>query len=216
MQPLLKKHYTAIRKLFFDYGIASITMDDIAISLHISKKTIYREYVCKNDLVKDLFMSDYQQFRTYINSLDDKDMDAIAKTIHLYDITLKKIFLINASVLYDLRKYFPSLLDELTILHRELLQKSVASVLLKGKADKFFHNEIMIDSIAQLFTFLFESYVFSRISGIQEDFIPNRNDFLDYHFRSVCSPSGLKKWETLKKKDLVVENPFNECHFISK
>ena len=56
MQPLIMKHFTTFRKLFFEYGIRSISMDDIAHRLHISKKTLYKEYACKDELVKDLIV----------------------------------------------------------------------------------------------------------------------------------------------------------------
>ena len=42
-------------ELFRRYGIRSVTMDEIATQLGISKKTIYQFYSDKDALVKDIF-----------------------------------------------------------------------------------------------------------------------------------------------------------------
>lgn len=202
MQPLIIKHFATIRKLFFEYGIRCISMDDIAHRLHISKKTIYKEYTGKDELVKDLFLSDYYQLKASLNSLDREKMDAITKTMRMYSITQSSITSISALVLYDLEKYYPALLDELVVLYEELIHQSFIGILSQGKADNYFHNEIMPDSIALLFSFLFESYALSRISVSTDGFTLGWNDVLDYNFRSICNPFGLNKWEILKKQNL--------------
>jgi AcrR family transcriptional regulator len=202
MQPLIMKHFTTIRKLFFEYGIRRISTDDIAHRLHISKKTIYKEYTSKDELVKDLFLSDYYQLKASLNSLDSEKMDAITKTLRMYSITHRSINSISALVLYDLEKYYPALLDELVVLYEELIHQSFVRILSQGKADKYFHNEIMPDSIALLFSYLFESYALSRIPVSTDGFTLGWNDVLDYHFRSICNPIGLDKWATIKKQDL--------------
>ena len=206
MQPLIMKHFTTIRKLFFEYGIRSISMDDIAHRLHISKRTIYKEYTSKDELVKDLFLSDYYQLKASLNSLDSKKMDAITKTMRMYSMTQRSITSISALVLDDLEEYYPALLDELVVLYKELIHLSFVGILSQGKADRYFHNEIMPDSIALLFSFLFESYALSRISVSTDGFTLGWNDVLDYHFRSICNPIGLDKWATIMKQDLKSED----------
>jgi|WetSurMetagenome_2_1015567.scaffolds.fasta_scaffold325486_2 AcrR family transcriptional regulator len=202
MQPLIIKHFTTIRKLFFEYGIRCISMDDIAHRLHISKKTMYKEYICKDELVKDLFMNDYHQLKTALNSLGREKMDAITKTMRMYSITQRSITSISALVLYDLEKYYSSLLNELVVMFEELVHQSFIGILSEGKADNYFHSKIKPDSIARLSYFLFESYALSRISESKDGFTLNWNDVLDYHFRSICNPFGLNKWEILKKQNL--------------
>lgn len=54
MQSNINIHLISIQNLFSEYGIRNISMDDIAKNLHISKKTIYKHYSCKNELVKDI------------------------------------------------------------------------------------------------------------------------------------------------------------------
>jgi AcrR family transcriptional regulator len=180
-------------------------MDDIARHLHISKKTIYKEYSSKDELVKDLFLSDYYQLKVTLNSLDREKLDAITKTIRMYGITQRRLTSISELVLYDLEKYYPALLNELVVLYEELIHQSFVEILSQGKADNYFHNKIKPDSIAQLFYFLFESYSLNSLSESREGFTLGWNDVLDYHFRSICNPFGLNKWEILKGHYSVIE-----------
>lgn len=200
MQPLILQHFTTIRKLFFEYGIRYNSMDDIARQLHISKRTIYTEYTSKDELVKDLFLSDYYQLRASLISLDSKKLDAITKTMLIYSITQRRITSISRLVICDLEKYYPALLDELVVLYEELIHQSFVRTLIQGKTDKYFHDEIMPDSIAHIFSFLFKSYALSRISVSTDGFTLCRNEVLDYHFRSICNPIGLDIWATIKEK----------------
>ncbi len=202
MQPLLNKHFTSVRKLFSDHGIKNINMDDIAHYLHISKKTIYEEYACKDELVNDIYLYDYYQFKTFLHSLDQEKIDAITKTIYIHNIVLIRIFSIRSYELFDLEKYYPALFNELVVLYRESIQQSLIGILSQGKADNYFHKEIMPDSIALLFSYLFESYTLNRISESADGFTLVGNNVLDYHFRSICTPFGLNKWESIKKQNL--------------
>jgi len=63
---------TAI-KLFNKYGYKKVTMDDIAQSIHISKRTLYEIYSSKDELIMDCLT----QLHQYIAKLR---MDAISKT----------------------------------------------------------------------------------------------------------------------------------------
>lgn len=202
MQTLLYKHSATVRKLFSDNGIKNISMDDIANSLHISKKTIYKEYRCKDELVKDIYLNDYYHFKASIYSLELERIDVITKTICIYNSLRGKFFSIRSYELFDLEKYYPSLLNELVALHRESTKQSLIGILSEGKADNYFHNDIKPESIARLFSFLFESYVLYHRPESKEEFTLSWIDVLDYHFRSICNPIGLDRWEIIKTQNL--------------
>jgi AcrR family transcriptional regulator len=49
-----------VSKLYHRYGIKSITMDDVARNLGISKKTLYEHFRDKKDLVGQVLQSEYE------------------------------------------------------------------------------------------------------------------------------------------------------------
>ena len=94
--------------LFFRNGIKSITMDDVAANLGISKKTIYQYYEDKNAIVNaiaqhelSIQIKEMEEIRkTAVNSIDE-----IFKTMNCLSRTFIKI---NANVFYDMQKFHPA------------------------------------------------------------------------------------------------------------
>ena len=205
MQSNLNIHLTSIQNLFSEYGIRNISMDDIAQNLHISKKTIYKQYANKEELVKDIYLKDYYHFKASLQSLDRENIDVIEKTIKLFNVAILKIFSLKRLVQFDLEKYYPELLNSLVELHKDSIRKKYIGILLEGITDKYFHEDIKPYSLAHIFSFLIESSVLEQIKKHNDGFVIEVDDIFDYHFRSICNPIGLHTWEDLKAIDLVSE-----------
>ena len=94
-------------ELFFRNGIKSITMDDVAAQLGISKKTIYQYYEDKNAIVNAIAQ---QELSNQIKEMDEirkvavNAIDEIFKTMNCLSRTFIKI---NANVFYDMQKFHP-------------------------------------------------------------------------------------------------------------
>ena len=199
MQPFLKKHYNLISNLFLKCGIHSVSMDDIAFSTHTSKKTIYKEYKCKDELVREFFISDCLHFKQQLRFLKKANSNAITQTVQLYFLVHKKVTLINPSTLFDLKKYYPDLFTETIVLHRTNIKDTFFSVLTLGKSENLFLQNIDPDSIANLITLIVESNIYSLLVLNTNEWRFNPNHFLDFHFRGICTPLGFGKWETQKQ-----------------
>jgi AcrR family transcriptional regulator len=200
MEPFLNKHYDIISNLFFNYGIKSISIEDIAKKTGTSKKTIYKEYKCKDDLVREFFISEYTQLKQKMKSLVNANLNAITQIVQLYFLVHRKIILINPSVLFDLKKYYPDLFREAIALHRKTIKGNFFLVLMRGKKENLFLQNIDAGSIANLITVLIESCVYSRLIANTNEWTMTPNHFLDFHFRGICTPMGLDKWESQKKE----------------
>ncbi|HET6992823.1 MAG TPA: TetR/AcrR family transcriptional regulator, partial [Bacteroidia bacterium] len=115
----------AAYELFFRYGIKSVTMDDIAKHLSMSKKTIYQYFRDKDEVVHTLMERSLQK--------DQDDFATIAKNapnvVEEVFIMMKKmndIFsTINPNIFYDLRKYHPQTWDLFHKFRTEFVVKMV-------------------------------------------------------------------------------------------
>ena len=90
------------------YGIRSVSMDEIAQQLGISKKTIYQYYTDKDKLVEDVI-----EFVLNINRKDCLHQQQISSNaIHEVLLTIESVkqmlSKMNLAVMYDLEKYHPS------------------------------------------------------------------------------------------------------------
>jgi AcrR family transcriptional regulator len=93
--------------LFMQYGLKSVSMDDIANKMGISKKTIYQYYADKEALVAEVVkqITSENQFQC------DKDIINSENAIHEIILAMEqmsKLFeTMNPSILFDLHKYYP-------------------------------------------------------------------------------------------------------------
>lgn len=200
MQSFLETHYNTMSNLFLNCGIHSVTMDDIASNTSTSKKTIYKEYKCKDELVRDFFISEYKHFNKDFKLLEMANSNAITQTVQFYFLIHKKIILINPSVLFDLKKYYPALFNEAIALYRETIKGTFLSIIGLGNNENLFLKNIDPASIANLITVLIESCVYNRLLLNSNEWNIAPNHFLDFHFRGICTPVGLDIWEKQKQE----------------
>ena len=92
--------------LFFQYGVKSVSMDELAFSLGISKRTIYENFKDKNEILLSLLMNMRDKRNKVIDSL-------ISQTSNVVEIFIKIIEIqqsspnCNAKFFEDIRKYYP-------------------------------------------------------------------------------------------------------------
>ena len=95
------------RELFFKYGLKSITMDDIAKHLAISKKTIYLYFPDKNKLVETLMETTLKHNETQFIKVNQEAENVIVEVFGLMKHIDAMFSKINPNLFYDLQKYHP-------------------------------------------------------------------------------------------------------------
>lgn len=138
------------QELFFKYGIKSVTMDDIAKHLGISKKTIYQFYSDKDDIVHSLMevklKEDEVEFRA-----DAEKAQNIIEEVFLHTKRLNHIFSnINPNIFYDLQKFHPKSWALFKTFKEKCIQQIVETALEKGKEQGLVRKEINTKIIAKL------------------------------------------------------------------
>ncbi|MEZ5106262.1 MAG: TetR/AcrR family transcriptional regulator [Draconibacterium sp.] len=153
-------------KQFFQFGIRNITMDDIAVSLGISKRTVYETFKDKGELVQSCIEK--------LTKLHDK---RTAEVVSGSENVIEAIFVfmregikamnaVNPVFFKDLEKLFPSLWKKL---ESESISKRFdlsSKLLRKGIAEGLFRNDLNVEIIAKLFhaqmNILIDESVFPR------------------------------------------------------
>lgn len=123
---------------FFIEGFYKTTMDDVAAELHMSKKTIYKFFPSKEDLVKAIA-------KHFMNSMKDKivpalstDKNAIEKLEELMKILAKTSQKISPRMLDEMRRYFPSIWTEIDRFRTEMMFGNLTKVIEQGKTEGLF------------------------------------------------------------------------------
>jgi len=179
-------------ELFRRYGIRSVTMDEIAGQLGISKKTIYQFYADKEALVKDIFKDITDQNKTKCTYFKDIAENAIHEQ-YLSSDSAQEIFSnMNTSVLFDLNRFHPNVFAEFEKFKKQFLFNSIKENIIRGIKEGLFRKDINVDIITWLRLEMI-SGVFHNEEVITGKTKPNQfeNEMKDFFLHGICTEKGL-------------------------
>jgi AcrR family transcriptional regulator len=137
-------------ELFMQYGVRSISMDDIAFSLGISKKTIYQYFSDKDELVGAVILaklSENEQICSVDRRQAENAIDELFKAMEMAEQMLRTL---NPSVMFDLRKYHPNAYGLIEKHKNEFLFNIIRSNLEWGIEEGLYRPELNINIITHL------------------------------------------------------------------
>jgi len=189
--------HTAIEE-FLTYGFKSVTMDDIANKLAISKKTIYTFYKNKTELVEATVMAVFDKISFGIDRICSLEKNAIEELFNIKEFLMENLKGEKSSPQYQLKKYYPLLFVKLQKMQFEITQQSVSKNLERGIKSGIYRKGIDLDFTTKIY---FSGFI--AIKDI-ELFPLGKNNmktmmekFLDYHIRAIATEKGLKKLNQL-------------------
>ncbi|MBB5394415.1 TetR/AcrR family transcriptional regulator [Mucilaginibacter sp. AK015] len=136
--------------LFLQAGIKSVTMDDIARHLGMSKKTIYHFFNDKNDLVMALVKKKLVDDECQINSIIESSANVIEEMINMMKCSEDIFSRINPIVIHDLQKYHPEAWALFQNFKAEVLVKTLEDLLTKGIQQGFIRPDIDVRILAKM------------------------------------------------------------------
>lgn len=196
MENQLEIIHERIYKLFQKYGIKSVTMDDIAKELGISKKTLYQHFTDKRDLIIKIVDYKIKASSDHNEKLEKSKLNAVEELLFVYQFLNKILKDHNPSMMYDLRKYYPDVFEKLHTDRRDLIYGAMLHNLKKGQKEGLYRKDFSCDIIAKLHVFRVENMVDSDMFT-QTDF-ESENVFRElflYHLRGIASEKGIKIFE---------------------
>ena len=184
-------------KLFMKYGIKSVSMDDVAHKLSVSKKTVYNLVKDKNTLVTKCI--DLIAVQTDMSDFcSDGDMNMVEKHIFIYKHISKLLTDINPSFEYDLKKYYPIQFNDFVKNRRKNIYDKMRADLKQGIEEGYFREDIDINKLTILNiirieglkeTDIFEEYDITMLNLLDELF--------NYHLHGIATPQGLEEYKKL-------------------
>lgn len=131
------------------YGIRSVSMDEIASNLGISKKTIYQYYADKDALVNEVVDIEINRNETDCKYQQSVCENAIHEVFMAFDMVQEMLTTMNPSVLYDLEKYYPSSFKKFHEHKNKFLFKAIKDNLLKGINEELYRDDINTEIITR-------------------------------------------------------------------
>ena len=187
--------------LFLRYGIKSVSMDDIARELGISKKTLYQSVENKKDLLMQVMQAHIATELEAMTTIQAVAIDAIDEMLRVTQYVLPTLRQISPTVIYDLQKYYQEIWQMMESNHNEHIFNTIKANLERGMKEGVYREDINADIVAKL-------YVGKTMLVIDEDLFPLKNynkenlfkEYIKYHIRGIASAKGLKLLEKHFKK----------------
>jgi AcrR family transcriptional regulator len=114
--------------LFMRYGVRSISMDDIARHLSVSKKTLYQHFADKEDLVVAVSKGHLLRQDTLYKSLRESSANSIEHLAKISVCMKQEMEGVNPSMLFDIQKFHPRAWAVWNNFKKELIQELVDSL----------------------------------------------------------------------------------------
>ena len=184
--------------MFLTLGFKSVTMDDIASDMGISKKTIYQHFANKDELVKATTSNLYKNISCGIDDIILANKNPIEELFAIKEFVMKNLKDENTSPIYQLHKYYPKIHKSLMLKQFEKMGNCVVENLEKGINLGLFRKEINKQLIARFY--------FAGMNSIKdvEIFDPKvfklkdvQTNYLEYHLRGICTEKGVEQLEKL-------------------
>ncbi|HEY5327476.1 MAG TPA: TetR/AcrR family transcriptional regulator [Mucilaginibacter sp.] len=137
-------------ELFLQAGIRSVTMDDIARNLGMSKKTIYQFFKDKNELVMALTKKKLQEDEERMSEIISKSGNVIEEMINMMKCSEDIFSRINPIVIHDLQKYHQEAWRLFQSFKAEVLVNTLEELLAKGIKQGFLRPDIDVKIIARM------------------------------------------------------------------
>jgi AcrR family transcriptional regulator len=187
--------------LFENYGIKSISMDDIARELGMSKKTLYQFVDNKSDLIRKGFGKFQDDFKQAIEDVCSKGMNAIDELLEVSKLVNEAIKKYNPSNVFDLRKYYPEIYAEHINEDKEYSYRMTVENLQKGIREKIYREDLDVELVAGLYIQKVESIHGEKMLG-QGNFSMDRifEVMFENHIRGIANPNGIAYFEDRKQQ----------------
>lgn len=139
-----------IRELLFMYGTKSITLDDIASRIGISKKTIYSCCPDKKHLV-DRIVQDYlSAHREDAEKVRAQSRHAIDEVLQMARLARARMEKISPAFLFDLNKYYPEIWARFEQYRTQEIFAQVVTVIKRGQNEGLFRADLDTDIVASM------------------------------------------------------------------
>jgi len=196
-----------VSQLYEQYGIKSVTMDDVSRELGMSKKTLYNYVSNKDDLVRHYVEYVTHQRRCNVEDIKNQNLNAIEELFEVNWHVIQMLKHYNPSTDYDMKKYYPHHYHRLREIRQQNMLQAVRENIIKGKQEGLYRQDLNEDIIARVHVSRIENSFANEMFDISEmiswRFI---REMMIYHVRGIANDKGVNFFDR-KLKDF--ENKMN-------
>jgi AcrR family transcriptional regulator len=187
---------------FMSEGFYKTSMDSLASELQMSKKTIYKYFSSKNELVEAVIKAFMNQVKTRIDSVLKEEDSSLIRALHLFEVMRDVTTKFSDKWVKDIRIHLPKLWEMIDEFRTKRAYAVLGSIIQQGQKEG-----IIIEKPAELIIHL---YVSAMRSIVNPDFLfyqkMNYKEAIQHTFEilfnGILTPTGKKQFNKSFKKVL--------------
>lgn len=187
------------KEMFLKLGFKSITMDDIAFEMGISKKTIYKYFSNKELLIEESIQMVHEEVTETIESIVAKNHNAIEENFEIRRMFKEMFKYSETSPVYQLKKHYPEVYQRVVGNQIEICQGCFRDNIFKGISEGLYLENIDVENYVKFYYTLILSI--SENTVLEKEVSNLEQIALEYHIRAMATLSGITELEKQLKNN---------------
>ena len=179
--------------MFLKLGFKSVTMDDIANEMCISKKTIYKYFSNKEKLIEEGTEVVHQKIHDLMDEIVAKNFNAIEENFQMREMFKEMFQSFDQSPAYQLKKHYPEIYEKMMCNEIEDCSQMFRQNIEKGITQGLYRKETDVEAAVKFY--------YTLIFSINENTMMEKDAYelelkaLEYHTRALATEKGIKELE---------------------
>ncbi|SHI34579.1 TetR/AcrR family transcriptional regulator [Flavobacterium terrae] len=179
--------------MFLKMGFKSVTMDDIACEMCISKKTIYKFFSNKEALIEEGTAIVNNKINSLMDEVISKNYNAIEENFKIREMFKEMFQSLDHSPAYQLKKHYPEIWDKMMASKIEDCNEMFGQNISKGIAEGLYRDDVNIDVYIKFYYTLIFSI--NENTQLESEALLLEKEALEYHTRALATPKGIEELE---------------------
>jgi len=189
-------------EVYMKYGVKSVTMDEMARQLGVSKKTLYQFVKDKNDLVENCMLLQHEEEKLKIEEIIKKTDNAIEQMLYISQLIVSELQQIHPSIFFDLAKYHPNVMNMMECHKHEYICGSIEQNLINGINQGLYRKNLNPKVISAIYVGMIDLVLSGQLMS-ESKLGPSEvySEMFRYHIRGCANEQGLEYLVELIKND---------------
>lgn len=179
--------------MFLKLGFKSVTMDDIACEMCISKKTIYKFFSNKEALIEEGTALVSEKIHTLMNDVISKNYNAIKENFEMRKMFKEMFQAVDHSPAFQLKKHYPEIYTKMMETEIKECQTVFAQNVEKGIKEGLYRPEVEVESVVKFYYTII--FAINENTILEKDAAELELKALEYHTRALATPTGIEELE---------------------
>lgn len=181
------------KEMFLKLGFKSITMDDIAGEMCISKKTIYKYFANKELLIEESVAVIHKEVHQLMDEVISKNLNAIAENFEIRRMFGDMFKSSDTSPIYQLKKHYPEIFKNALKFQIEECEYCFRQNIEKGIIQGLYRKDINIQCYVTFYYYLI--FNINENTASERDAYGIELEALEYHTRAMATVKGIAELE---------------------